>query len=107
MPRGLDVELVGRFKKSEIGNIDQSPLGFDFMGTTTYADTGSKTVFIKESRSGWDKRQCTLQIGVFADGKMRMKPTLIFHGAVARNSARREEEKKYNYSVVVHFNLKA
>ena len=49
--------------------MDQTPLAFDFMGSRTYKSKGAKTVFQKESQSGWDKRQCTLQVIVFADGK--------------------------------------
>jgi hypothetical protein len=70
LPRGPSVPVVGRFKLSEIANMDQTPLAFDFIGSRTYESTGAKTVFQKESRSGWDKRQCTLQLAVFADGKL-------------------------------------
>ena len=56
LPHSLNVEIVSRFKKLEIGNIDQLLLALNFMGTTTYKTTRSKTVFLKESRSGWDKR---------------------------------------------------
>lgn len=70
LPRGPTVPVVGRFKLSEIANMDQTPLAFDFMGSRTYESKGEKTVFQKESRSGWDKRQCTLQVTVFADGKL-------------------------------------
>jgi hypothetical protein len=46
------VPVVGHFKLSEIGNIDQMPLAFDFLGSRTYNLKGAKTVFQKESRSG-------------------------------------------------------
>jgi hypothetical protein len=70
LPCESDVPVVGRFKLSEIGNMDQTPLAFDFLGSRTYNTKGAKTVFQKETRSGWDKRQCTLQVCVFADGKL-------------------------------------
>jgi hypothetical protein len=70
LPRGPSVPVVGRFKLSEIANMDQTPLAFDFIGSRTYKSTGTKTVFQKESQSGWDKQQCTLQLVVFADGKL-------------------------------------
>ena len=31
-------------------------------------------------QSGLDKRQCTVQLTVFADGEPRVKPLLIFKG---------------------------
>jgi hypothetical protein len=64
------VLVVGRFKLSKIANMDQTPLAFDFLGSRTYNSKGTKTIFQKESRSGWDKRQCTLQVAIFADGKL-------------------------------------
>lgn len=60
LPRGEDVPVVGRFKLLEIGNMDQTPLPFDFLSGKTYNEKGAKTVWLKEFRSGWDKRQCTL-----------------------------------------------
>ena len=69
MPCRLGVPVVGRFKLSEIANMDQTPLAFDFIGSRTYESKGAKSVFQKESRSGWDKQQCTLQVTVYADGK--------------------------------------
>jgi len=68
LPRGEHVLLVGRFKLSEIGNMDQTPLAFDFLSTWTYDAKGSRTIWVKESRSGWDKRKATLQVCVYADG---------------------------------------
>jgi hypothetical protein len=53
--------------------MDQTPIGYDFL--STYDHKGAKTVWIKELRSGWDRRQATLQIVAFADGILRCKPT--------------------------------
>ena len=52
LPRGLDVLVVRRFKLSEIGNIDQTLLAFDFLGSQIYNTKGAKTVFQKETRTG-------------------------------------------------------
>ena len=52
LPYGLDTKVVGRFKLFEIGNIDQTPIPFNFIGTTTYNLTRSKTVFVKSTRDG-------------------------------------------------------
>jgi hypothetical protein len=57
IPRGPDVPTVGRFKLSEIANTDQTPLLFEYNNGKTYAKKGSKTVWVKEQRSGCNKRQ--------------------------------------------------
>jgi hypothetical protein len=68
------------FELSEIANMDQTPISFEFLDKRTYDTTGVKTVFLKQTGSGWDRRQATLQILVHADGIQRCKPLLIFHG---------------------------
>ncbi len=51
--------------------MDQTTLPFSLSQGATYADTyGDKTVWA----SGLDKRQCTAQLTIFADGKPRVKP---------------------------------
>lgn len=94
--------VVGRFKLLEIGNMDQTPLAFDFLSARTYNEKGAKTVWLKESRSGWDKRQCTLQVCVSADGVSHCQPLLMFHGTARKGDAwRKEEERKYALGVDV------
>jgi hypothetical protein len=56
IPRGLEVLVVGRIKLSEICNIDQSPLLFEFLKGRTYAKKGDKTVCLKEGKSRYNKR---------------------------------------------------
>jgi transposase-like protein len=68
------------FELSEIANMDQTPISFEFLNGRTYDTTGVRTVFVKQTGSGWDRRQATLQILVHADGIQRCKPLLIFHG---------------------------
>jgi hypothetical protein len=46
------VPYVGHFKLSEIANIDQTPIAFEFLSGKTYNFKGSKTVWLKEARSG-------------------------------------------------------
>jgi len=87
--------------------MDQTPLAFDFLSTRTYDHKGAKTIWIKESRSGWDKRKATLQVCVYADGINRCKPLLIFQGAEKGDSRREKEEKKYAKDVEVVWNPKA
>jgi len=105
LPRGKEVLVV---ELSEISNMDQTPLAFDFLSARTYNEKGAKTVWLKESRSGWDKRQCTLQVCVSADGVPRCQPLLIFHGATGKGGyQRKEEERKYALGLDVLWNPKA
>ena len=60
--------------------MDQTPISFEFLDNRTYNTKGAKTVFLKQTGSGWDQRQATLQILVHANGIQRCKPLLIFHG---------------------------
>jgi hypothetical protein len=53
---------VGKYRLSEISNMDQTPLSFEFMDNRTYNQKGADTVWIKVAKSGWDKRQATLQV---------------------------------------------
>jgi hypothetical protein len=106
--RGPSIQVVGRFKLSEIGNMDQSPLAFEFLKGQTYEKRGERTVCLKGAKSGWEKRQCTLQIIVFADGVARCKPLLMFKGKPKSKDRRRIVEfRKYHPGVVVIFNEKA
>jgi hypothetical protein len=98
------VPIVGRYKLLEIGNIDQTPIAFEFLAGCTYNYKGAKTVWVKEQRSGWDRRQATLQVCVFADGKRRCKPLLIFYSKPVGDSHRRAEEKLYNEGICTAFN---
>ena len=74
------------FTPKQIANVDQTPLPFLFTNGGTYADTGDKTVWVRGGGSGIDKRQCTAQITLFADGEPRVKPLLIFKGKGKRIS---------------------
>jgi len=99
---------VGRFKKCHIYNMDQTPLPFEFGGGRTYATKGSRTVWVKEMRSGWDKRQATGQFCVCACGHPHVDPLVMFRGKPGVGDARRKAEfKKYAKGVHVIFNDKA
>jgi hypothetical protein len=78
------------FELSEIANMDQTPISFEFLDNRTYDTKGVRTVFVKQTGSGWDRRQATLQILVHADGIQRCKPLLIFHG---KNEDHRQKPK--------------
>jgi hypothetical protein len=87
--------------------MDQTPIGFEFLSGRTYDFKGVKTVWVKEQRSGWDRRQATLQVCVFADGIKRCGALLIYHGDPVGDSRRRAEEKLYDKRVCVVFNKTA
>jgi hypothetical protein len=101
------------FKLSEIANMDQTPISFEFLDNKTYDTKGVKTVFVKQTGSGWDRRQATLQIIVHADGIQRCKPLLVFHGKnldyrqKPKSSNLKKEYKFYDPRVEVMFNPKA
>jgi hypothetical protein len=81
------------FELLEIANIDQTPISFEFLDKRIYDTTGVKTVFLKQTGSGWDQRQATLQILVHADSIQRYKPLLVFHGM---NKDHRQKPKAGN-----------
>lgn len=61
---------------------------------------GSKTVWVEESRSGWDKRQASLVLCVFVDGVNRVPPMIIFHG---KGNVPMRESPEYHPGVIVGF----
>lgn len=103
----LDIVLsspVSRFKLSNICNLDETPIPYEYLDGKTYEITGEKTVWAKSSQSGWDKRQASLVLCVFADGIARVPPMVIFQGMGKRLG---DERSKYDPRVLVEFNDKA
>ena len=85
--KALDGDVVGplgKWNKNQIANVDQTPLPLTFTEGSTYADKGDRSIWVIGGASGLDKRQCTVQLTVFADGKPRVKPLLIFRGTGKR-----------------------
>jgi hypothetical protein len=70
----------GVFSDKDIANMDQTPLPFVLNDGKTYNSQGVKEVWTASAAPGMDKRQCTVQLTVFADGVPRVKPMLIFRG---------------------------
>lgn len=95
---------VGRYDLSNICNLDETPLPFEYLSGRTYNSVGMKTVWVKETRSGWDKRQASLVLCVFADGVNRIPPMIIFHG---QGNVYEKEAPKYHPGVLVEFNTTA
>jgi len=104
--------VVGRYLLNSICNMDETPLPFEFLDGQTYADKGSKSVQVKASNSGWNKRQATIILAAFGGGKSRVRPTIIFRGKEKYEGSReqfyrkkREEEtSRYHSGIVVRWN---
>jgi DDE superfamily endonuclease len=90
-------------------NFDETPIPFEYIDSKTYNIQGAKTVTAKTDRSGWDKRQATLILYIFADGVPRLRLKLIFHGKATDEGGKIEERESHLYhkDVTVHFNSTA
>jgi len=95
---------VGQFELSNICTLDETPIPYEYLDGKTYHTTGAKTVWAKASQSGWDNRQASLVLCVFADGVPRVPPMIIFRGKRMRLG---NEKSKYHHQVLVEFNNKA
>lgn len=99
---GKQTGVVGPWELSDLANMDQTPLEFCFNTKgVTYTTSGDKTIWTRTTGSGHDKRQCTVQLTVFADGEPKLKPLLIFKGTGKRIPEK--ETKLYDSRVVVKF----
>ena len=87
----LRVRRRGVYQTKDIANMDQTPLPFVLDDGKTYADKGSSEVWCVSGSSGLDKRQCSVQLTIFADGVPRGRPLVIFCGKGLR-IARKEQE---------------
>ena len=109
---GEELRVVGRYLLSQIGNVDETPLPFEFLDGQTYADKGSHSVKVRSTRSGWDKRQGTIIFCICADGAMRVKPLILYKGVEVLSrkcdiDRRAAEMKRYDPRVLVKFNPNA
>src|SRR5207302_6358861 len=57
---GEELRVVGQYLLSQIANVDETPLPFEFLDGQTYTDKGSHSVQVRSTKSGWDKRQETI-----------------------------------------------
>ena len=85
--------------------MDQTPLPFVLDDGKSYDSTGAKEVWCSNASSGLDKRQCTVQLTIFADGVSRARPTIIFRGQGKKISP--NEMRSWDSRVNVMFQLKA
>ena len=102
---GEQIGPLGQWTPRQVANMDQTPLPFSFCDGETYADTGEQSVWVRGGGSGLEKRQCTVQLTLFADGEPRVKPLIIFRGKGKRIPF--TEQVKYDRRVVVRFQSNA
>ncbi|KZL84411.1 pogo transposable element with krab domain-like [Colletotrichum incanum] len=103
----LPLNLSGlRFPTHRIINFDETPIHFEYLDGSTWADKGARTVAGKTDRSGWSKRQATLILYIFANSIQRILPKLIFHGKPSSQGGQIEGNKgsKYSSQITVKFN---
>ena len=71
------ISPLGQWTTCGIANMDQTPLPFTFSDEDTHADTGERSVCVHGSQSSLEKRQCTVQLTVFAYYEPSVKPLII------------------------------
>jgi len=86
--------------------MDQTLVPFEYVEGRTYNLIGEKTIWLQLSKSEWDKRQCTVQLTVFAYGVPGVKPLLFFSGQGVGSTIASEWEE-YDPCVVIKFNATA
>ena len=94
----------GVYQLKDLANMDQTPLPFVLDDGKTYDKTGVDEVWCASGASGLDKRQCTVQLTIFADGGTLM-PLIIFGGQGMRINA--AEKKAWHKRVKVMFQTNA
>ena len=77
----LQCAKYGRFAARNRYHMDQIPLPFVFSSKRTLHLKGSSEVPIRHPHgSGLEKRQCTLQLCIRAEGPQNIRPLIIFRG---------------------------
>ncbi|KFA70561.1 hypothetical protein S40285_08901, partial [Stachybotrys chlorohalonatus IBT 40285] len=105
-----------RFKPCCIVNLDEMPVPFQFLDGQTWDICGVGTVAGRADRSGWNKRQSTLILFIFADGLFRniiegqtipqplcLKPKFVFEVS-SIGKLWEQEHNDYKPGVTVEFN---
>ena len=85
--------------------MDQTPLPFVLGGWKMYEFKGASLVWVQGGQSGLDKRQCTVQLTIVANGEPRVKPLILFRGTGCHIS--KQERNAWNSRVQVYFQKKA
>ncbi|RPB29326.1 hypothetical protein L211DRAFT_872096 [Terfezia boudieri ATCC MYA-4762] len=68
LERDQIVTDIGCYSLSNILNLDETPIPFEYLDGRTLDFIGNKSISVKTQQSGWDKRQATLILYLFADG---------------------------------------
>lgn len=55
-----------------------APIPYEYSEGKTYDTKGEKTIWAKQSQNGWDKRQASLVLCIFAVRVHRVPPMVIF-----------------------------
>ena len=69
----------GTYQLQDLGNMDQTPLPFVMDDNKTYESKGAEEVWCVTGASGFNERQCTAQLTIFADGSV-LPPLQSFQG---------------------------
>ena len=94
----------GRWLPENRYNVDQVPLPFVVNHGQTYADKGSKQVWVSQPTSGLDKRQATLQLCIRGSGKQPVKPAIVFRG---KGNVAQDEKSQYDSRIDIYFQKNA
>eukprot|EP00795_Rhopilema_esculentum_P014366 gene14366-5413_t len=90
----------GRWVPERRFNVDQVPLPFVVDQGMTYDLKGSTSVWISQSASGLDRRQCTLQLCIQPTEKQNVPPAIIFRG---KGNVKPAELQSYDKRVHIYW----
>ena len=76
---------------TDIANMDQTPPPFVMNDGKAYAEKGSSEVWCDTHGSGLHKRQCSVQLTIFADRKPQVKPLFIFRSKGLRIKSKEQD----------------
>ena len=101
--KSLQERKRGTFTLKDLGNMGKTSLNFVMDDNKTYEKTGPDEVWIASGQPGLEKRHCTVQLTIFADGSV-LPPLLIFRGKEFQINP--VEKKQWNRRVKATFQQK-
>ena len=72
---------IGKYPRSLVGNMDETPVFFDMVPVKSICKTGSKECIVRTS--GCEKKHVTIVLSATTDGKM-LPPMIIFKGKTTK-----------------------
>ena len=72
---------IGKYPRSLVGNMDETPAFFDMVPSKSICKTGSEECIVRTS--GCEKKHVTIVLSATADGKM-LPPMIIFKGKTTK-----------------------